>query len=545
MKKNNKIALLITVLLTGLLLTCFSARICVMAAEYDADLSCVFDVDYYYDNNPDVAEALGYDADKLWEHFLNNGMREGRQASVAFDPKAYKQRYGDLSEAFGGEWQEYYLHYAKTGRYEGRSGTTISSEEFEAVFEAQNYMNRNLDVRLVYGDDTDGALFHFIANGMKEGRQACNSFDVKAYKEANEDLEAAFGDDYESYYKHYIFYGQYENRVTVNENSVFCGNGNMQETYSVVFNAKYYLTYNPDVKEAFGNDATIALKHFISDGMKEGRRGSNDFDVRYYAANNPDLQSAFGENLQEYYLHYIRCGCSEGRAAKDPDEPALPVYYDLEDGAIGIDVSSWQEEIDWEAVKADGISFAIIRIGRGFDSAENNNQETGFDDIYATYNMNECERLGIPYGVYLYSYATNVDQAYAEVEHIERLLGGRNPRMGVYIDIESSQRYEDADIDIYSDDGRRLVTDLTKIILRGISNAGFNAGWYANLNYCRNVLYIDELSGYRWIAGYNHPDYEPEVREKGALIWQYTSSGSVDGISDNVDMDRLMQGISF
>jgi GH25 family lysozyme M1 (1,4-beta-N-acetylmuramidase) len=59
------------------------------------------------------------------------------------------------------------------------------------------------------------------------------------------------------------------------------------------------------------------------------------------------------------------------------------------------------------------------------------------------------------------------------------------------------------------------------------------------------VLYYEELSGYRWIAGFNHSEYEPEVRDKGALMWQYTSSGSVDGISGSVDMDRLMQGISF
>lgn len=501
------------------------------------DFSYIFDAEYYYDNNADLQEAFGYDEGALWNHFAYYGMSEGRQASENFDPQLYRSTYADLNEAFGDDFASYYIHYVQYGKSEGRIANVYS-----VLFDAQNYLNRYKDLRGAFGDDEKAALTHFINYGMSEGRQASNSFDVRAYRQANEDLDAAFGDNMEAYYFHYMNYGRYENRVTTDDSSIVVGSDNMEDTYAAVFDASYYLKNNGDVAVVYGYDSTKALLHFINCGMSEGRRAKREFNINYYKDNNPDLVEAFGDDNYAYYMHYISYGQYEGRAAYDPDEP---VYYDLSEGALGIDVSSWQGEIDWEAVKNDGISFAIIRIGRGYDSAENNNQETGFDDIYATYNMDECERLGIPYGVYLYSYAVNTDQAYAEVEHIKRLLGGRNPRMGVYIDIESTKRYEDADIDVYSEDGRRLVTDLTKIILSGISNAGFKAGWYANLNYCRNVLYIDELSGYRWIAGYNNPDYEPEVREKGALMWQYTSGGSVNGISGDVDMDRLMQGISF
>ena len=79
------------------------------------------------------------------------------------------------------------------------------------------------------------------------------------------------------------------------------------------------------------------------------------------------------------------------------------VYYP--DAKFGIDVSSHQGEIDWEKVKAAGVDFAIIRCGYAEDKPE-------YDDRWWEYNATECERLGIPYGVYLYSYAECVEDAF-------------------------------------------------------------------------------------------------------------------------------------
>ena len=205
----------------------------------------------------------------------------------------------------------------------------------------------------------------------------------------------------------------------------------------------------------------------------------------------------------------------------------------LKKGMIGIDVSKHQGSIDWDRVKKSGqASFVIIRVGYG-------NDETSQDDEYAEYNMRECERLNIPYGVYLFSYALSEAEAYSEVEHIKRMLNGRKPPMGVYIDVEASSYYEQNGLEYMSDAGRRRITDYVKIILRGISAMGCSAGYYANVNYNEHVLYKDELSGYRWIAGYG--DYQGYSEENGALIWQYSSNGSISGINARVDMDMLLQ----
>ena len=206
----------------------------------------------------------------------------------------------------------------------------------------------------------------------------------------------------------------------------------------------------------------------------------------------------------------------------------------LRKGSIGIDVSKWQGNIDWNTVKnSSGIQFAIIRVGFG-------NNQYNQDDTYAEYNMSECERLGIPYGVYLYSYAMSENEAYSEVAHIKRMLNGRKPPMGVYIDVEASSYYSENGLDYTSASGRRRITDYVKIILQGISSLGCSAGYYANVFYNENVLYKNELSGYRWIAGYG--DYEDYCKNNGALMWQYTSSGTVQGISSaNVDMNKLLK----
>ncbi|MFR2705153.1 MAG: hypothetical protein ACLTAT_02235 [Lachnospira eligens] len=80
-----------------------------------------------------------------------------------------------------------------------------------------------------------------------------------------------------------------------------------------MFDAKYYLATNPDLKAAFGDDAQKALAHFVEQGMSEGRQGSAEFNVYSYRTRYADLDAAFGDNLASYYMHYINAGKAEGR----------------------------------------------------------------------------------------------------------------------------------------------------------------------------------------------------------------------------------------
>ena len=200
----------------------------------------------------------------------------------------------------------------------------------------------------------------------------------------------------------------------------------------------------------------------------------------------------------------------------------------LQKSSVGIDVSKHNGEIDWDAVKADGIKFAIIRVGYG-------NDDTDQDDVWAVRNMQECERVGIPYGVYLYSYAVNEDEANSEANHILRMLQGFNPVLGVYIDIEDTEYYNEYNIDPYSSEGRELITRIAVTVMDRVSRAGYTAGVYANWNYFQNVLIQSEIQAYKWLALYKEDT--SEVPEGDWIMWQYTSTGHVNGIEGNVDMN--------
>ncbi len=187
--------------------------------------------------------------------------------------------------------------------------------------------------------------------------------------------------------------------------------------------------------------------------------------------------------------------------------------------AKGVDVSEHNGSIDWAAAKANGIDFAIIRCGYGMDY-------TSQDDKWWNYNVSECERLGIPYGVYLYSYADSTSRASSEADHVIRLLQGHNPTCPVYYDLEESS--------LEGTGNRSLLASMARTFCGKIEDAGYEAGVYANLNWWNNYL-TDSVFGSwdRWVAQYNHQcSYTGDYN-----FWQCTSSGSVSGFSGSVDLD--------
>lgn len=193
----------------------------------------------------------------------------------------------------------------------------------------------------------------------------------------------------------------------------------------------------------------------------------------------------------------------------------------------GIDVSSNNGIIDWEAVMEHGIEFAIIRIGYGNDTW---NQ----DDVQAAYNMDECERLGIPYGIYLYSYAMTEDEAVSEAQHTLRMAEGRNPQLGIWYDMEDADGYKRKHgMNVYEQENREQLTEFCKMFCDRMDAEGYITGIYANKDYFTNVLLQDELDGYyKWLAhwGIDEPDMD-------CIMWQYTSDGRVDGVKTRADMN--------
>ena len=204
---------------------------------------------------------------------------------------------------------------------------------------------------------------------------------------------------------------------------------------------------------------------------------------------------------------------------------SYPNAYHADKTLEGIDVSEHQGVIDWEKVKADGVDFAIIRCGYGMDQKSQ-------DDDYFLRNAQECERLGIPYGVYLYSYATNPSRAASEAEHTLRLLEGRTLSYPVFYDMEDASTLVAGD---YSSIQANLAAMATTYCDK-ITAAGYPVGIYANLNWWNNWLTascFNTKGWYKWVAQFNK-----KCEYTGTYtIWQHTSSGSVNGINGRVDMN--------
>ena len=173
-------------------------------------------------------------------------------------------------------------------------------------------------------------------------------------------------------------------------------------------------------------------------------------------------------------------------------------------------------------MKNSGVDYVIIRCGYG-------DNEVNQDDEMWLRNVQECERLDIPYGVYIYSYAMNTTAAKSEAEHVLRLLQGHDPSYPVYLDMEN----EGGDYDQGSLSPKEL-GDIAETFCNIIQNAGYDVGIYANTNWFNNKLTDSRFDRWeRWVAQYNDTcTYTGKYS-----MWQCSSKGQVKGISGNVDLN--------
>ncbi len=197
----------------------------------------------------------------------------------------------------------------------------------------------------------------------------------------------------------------------------------------------------------------------------------------------------------------------------------------LPNGAVarGIDVSNHQGTVDWNKVKAAGIDFAILKVGPVYGKPDGSFER----------NAVECERLGIPYGVYYYSYARSVEDANKEADRTLAWLGGHHPSLPVYYDLEDSYILQDPDF------SKDKLTQIAQAFCNRMEAVGFKSGIYANLNWLNNYLNSPSLSGYdHWVAQYNwRCDYAGSYS-----FWQYSSSGNVPGVNGRCDMNYCFNG---
>ena len=194
-------------------------------------------------------------------------------------------------------------------------------------------------------------------------------------------------------------------------------------------------------------------------------------------------------------------------------------------GKVGIDVSRYQKTIDWQKVKASGISYAFLRAGyRGYDSGKMME-----DEQYAT-NLKEASKVGMDLGVYFYSQAINTQEAIEEAEFVLNSIKDHSIRYPIVFDME----------DVGSDTARtanltpKQITDITVAFCEKIKEAGYTPMIYGNIEWMMDHLELERVTAYqKWFAQYYYKPFFPYEFQ----IWQYSSTGNVPGIEGDVDLN--------
>ncbi|MCR5101026.1 MAG: glycoside hydrolase family 25 protein [Butyrivibrio sp.] len=194
-------------------------------------------------------------------------------------------------------------------------------------------------------------------------------------------------------------------------------------------------------------------------------------------------------------------------------------------GELGIDVSKFQGEIDWEKVAAAGVKYAFIRVGlRG--STEGALLE---DDNFVT-NIEGAIENGIDVGVYFYTQAITVEEAKEEAQFVLDLIEPYNITYPIVLDVESTESSESRTSGL----SQETYTECAKAFCEMVSTAGYTPMIYGNVKSFTLLLDMTQLTDYEvWIAYYGTEQYYPYAFD----IWQYSSEGVIDGIDGDVDLN--------
>lgn len=194
-----------------------------------------------------------------------------------------------------------------------------------------------------------------------------------------------------------------------------------------------------------------------------------------------------------------------------------------------MDVSRWQGSIDWDKVKASGLISGVMLKTVSTNRKLSKRKDGLYIDPTFERNYAECKRVGLPVGVYYYTYAVSHTSADAELALLKTALTGKTFELPICVDVEDNKLRKL---------GKQALTDLTAYALATIEQWGFYALLYTGLNFGENRLYMGgaALKPYDvWVAAYR--DDKPTPAWSFGM-WQYTSTASVPGVSGNVDLSH-------
>ena len=442
----------------------FAAKSSAVTATIPASLkSQVFDADYYRNAYADLKDAYSSDDEELYNHFVQYGITEGRQAHPAFDIKYYLSENSDLKAAFGKNYKMAMEHFVTYGYREGRKTAkpaNLGSNFYAKITSAKSNKNLTVDGTdvIIYEGNTElEQIWQFVRQSdgsykiinMKDGKSALavnnasNASETKVIIGVDISNSSALrwniyqnggtfllkpkcanlcaldvrngGTANNTALQIYTIDGtpaqdfiitkveeptespkdsdvpQGDGITTTTEGSTGkCGVTISSEKKKLVFDAVYYANAHPDLKAAFGSDASKLYAHYLNYGISEGRQAHPTFDVKYYLNQHDDLKDAFGTDYARVVRHYINIGYNENRKTAEPSNLGDIFYAKISPVAVdnmNVTLSSGKTVISdptgslaqiWKFIRqADG-SYKIVNMKTGTKVLDGSGSTNGY-----------------------------------------------------------------------------------------------------------------------------------------------------------------------
>ncbi len=263
--------------------------------------------------------------------------------------------------------------------------------------------------------------------------------------------------------------------------------------------------------------------------------GWQTLDGKTYYFNKDGVKVTGEQVIQSVKYVFDTEGVMLSSTTPTPVPTAIPTPTMPTDGSnIGVDVSEWQENIDWVKVKESGVNYAILRVGfRGYGSGRI------VEDASFRENVVAAKAAGLKVGVYFFSCALNTQEAVEEASAVLNMIAGYGIDYPIVIDIETIEGSTDrANSFNYMSANER--TKIAIAFCETIKSAGYTPMVYSFKSWLEHGMYASELEQYLiWLAhiGVSQTSYAGRYD-----MWQYTWTGTVPGISGGVDMNRSYLG---
>lgn len=275
----------------------------------------------------------------------------------------------------------------------------------------------------------------------------------------------------------------------------------------------------------------------------------NDIDLvnNFLCGDNYDekpkchIEGTYNPNeIGTYKLKYIAEDSSKNKTEKEfildviekqenktqPEETYIPFEeilnkHKTENTKIGIDVSRWQGEINFEKIKNAGSEFVIIKAGGSERDGEI------YEDSYFKTNIENAIKNNLEVGIYFYSNAGSIKQVQDEIKYVLDLIKNYDIQIGIAFDWEEFQEFNGYNINLHT------LNEMAKTFLETVKEKGYNPILYSSQYYLENIWKLEEYD--TWIARYA----DTNTYEKEYIMWQLCSDGKIDGINGYVDIDVL------